>query len=82
MGNIEKLFFLIYRALTIDIFILNWSEKKGFQNIQSCGIIAEVMQSEGGNDNETYQNIEYTDIKQYSEKRRMWRMSDIMPVSM
>ena len=26
------------------------------------------MQSEGGNDNETYQNIEYTDIKQYSEK--------------
>ena len=58
------------------------TEKKGFQNIQSCGIITEIMQSEGGNDNETYQNIEYTDIKQYSEKRWMWRMSDIMPVSM
>ena len=34
----------------------------------------------GGDNDETYQNIEYSDIEQYSEKRWMWRMPDIMSV--
>ena len=31
---------------------------------------------------ETRKNIKYTDIKQYNEKRWMWRMPDILPVSL
>lgn len=31
---------------------------------------------------ETCKNIKYTDIKQYNEKRRMWRMPDLLPVSL
>ncbi len=36
----------------------------------------------GGERHETYQNIKYTDIESYSEKRWMRRMSDFLSVSM
>ena len=36
----------------------------------------------GGQKSETYSDIKHTDFTEYCEKRRMWRMSDILSVSM
>ena len=41
-----------------------------------------IIKTSGGHGHETCKNFKYADITEYNEKRRMWRMPDILPVSM
>ena len=45
-------------------------------------ILIKVKKDKEECSDETCENIEYTDSEQDSEKRRLRRMSDILPVSM
>lgn len=56
-------------------------KKKNFKKESDCDIIKKVF-IEGGIYNEAHKDIIYKRFKEIHEKRRLWRMSDILPVCM